>query len=301
MYQLPLSWIRQIREDVDIKTIPIFFNNGSWLSLSKVPMDFDIVKYLINQISKQKAPIFIRGINIQTSLILQNKGFEILPLGKEAVLSFSKNHFAKSSLREIIRRGFRAGYVEEIKYSPEIENQLLEFEKESAHGSEPLLRHLYVTGFPKDTRLFVFKNASNSWLGAIVVSVNSKDKFQTEFLLRKKSAPLGIMEALVFEIYNILKKEHKTYWSLGEVPFIISKKEKGNSKKAFILSSIGHIFGFAYNYKGLYFFKNKFSPEWQPLFLAGYPRITMLQIFTVSVKSNLIKLVIFKIIQFLKF
>ena len=298
MKKLPLSWIKQKRENIDITKIPIIFENGNWLSLGKVPYKFDIINYLTNYISTKNGSVLLRGINTSTSHILRQKGFEILPLGKEAVLSLDKNHFAKSSIREIIRRGFRSGFVEEIPYSPEIEKRLLEFEKKTVHGSEPLLTNLYVTGFPKETRLFVFKNANDNWLGAIVISVNSKEKYQTEFLLRKKSAPPGIMEALIYDIFNTLKTEDKKYWSLGEVPFVLSADEHKRFSQADVLYRIGHLFRFAYNFDGLFFFKNKFNPNWEDVYIVGYPRITLRQIFTVAIKSNLLKLIFFKLIHY---
>jgi len=296
MEKLPLSWIRQNRDNIEITNIPINFEKGNWLSLGKVPYKFDIIKYLSNYISTKKGSVLLRGLNASMSNILGRKGFEVLPLGKEAVLSFNKNHFAKSSIREIIRRGFRSGFVEEIPYSPEIEKRLMEFEKKTVHGSEPLLTNLYVTGLPKETRLFVFKNDDDNWLGAIVISINSKDKYQTEFLLRKKSAPPGIMEALIYGIFNTLKTDGKKYWSLGEVPFVLSADEHKRFSKADVLYRIGHLFRFAYNFEGLFFFKNKFAPIWEDVYIASYPKITLRQMFTVSLKSNLLKLIVFKLI-----
>ncbi len=300
MQKLPLSWIRQNRKDADITAIPLILENGNWLSLGMVPPEFDIVEYLKNYIAEQNGSVFLRGIDTQTSQFLQEKGFETLPLGKEAILSLDKNHFAKKSIREIIRRGYRSGVVDEIPYSPEIEQRLFEFEKKTVHGSEPLLLHLYVTGFPKDTRLFVFKNNTDEWLGAIVVSVNSTDKFQTEFLLRKKSAPAGIMEALIFDVFHRIKNDGKKYWSLGEVPFVLSSKEHSLFSKTNVLFHLGHSFRFAYNYAGLFFFKNKFNPKWENVYIAGYPEITLAQLFTVSVKSNLLKLAKFKLLRLVK-
>jgi len=61
--------------------------------------------------------------------------------------------------------------------------------------------------------------------------------------------------------------------SLGEVPF--HHDEASVNWKSQSINSAGRMFKFAYNYPGLFHFKNKFSPHWQPVYLCAKPRLIL--------------------------
>ena len=86
---------------------------------------------------------------------------------------------------------------------------------------EPQLKYLFNDEFEPFNRLFVIKNESDIWYGAFMISHKEKNYAQTELILRRKHAPVGVMEALIYSIFNNLKKEGYEYWSLGGVPFTV--------------------------------------------------------------------------------
>ncbi|MBI9071681.1 MAG: DUF2156 domain-containing protein [Melioribacteraceae bacterium] len=178
-----------------------------------------------------------------------------------------------------------------------MQNKLQEFYKYTTHSNEPKLKNLFYDNIFEGMSFFVFYKNNNfysvqNWLGAILLSQNSSIKLHTELLLRRKDAPVGIMEALIFEIFNTLDKSGFSELSLGEVPFVES--DIGISLQNIIFIKTGKLLNFAYNYNGLFNFKNKFNPEWNNLFLCGFPKITIWDLFNLSVKSNFLSLVIKK-------
>jgi lysylphosphatidylglycerol synthetase-like protein (DUF2156 family) len=128
-----------------------------------------------------------------------------------------------------------------------------------------------------------------------MVGRNSPEKFHVELLLRKKTAPIGVMEALIFQTFENLKNSDAKELSLGEVPFITSTNKNIFNTKEFIINSVGKIFHFAYNYQGLYYFKNKFNPHWNDLYLCGKPNIGFTDLIMLSQKTNFTRLMFYKL------
>ena len=84
------------------------------------------------------------------------------------------------------------------------------------------------------------------------------------------------------------------YFSLGEVPFVFFENHKTLSK-AKLISFGGRMIRFAYNYKGLYHFKNKFNPLWKIVYLGGYPKVKFRHLKLLFTKSRLQDLALYKI------
>jgi lysylphosphatidylglycerol synthetase-like protein (DUF2156 family) len=169
----------------------------------------------------------------------------------------------------------------------------LSFRKECAHGKKPQLKYLFTDELHEFNRLFVLKDYNKNWVGAIMISDKDSDFAQTELILRKKNAPVGVMEGLIFLIYNKLLEEGYEYWSLGAVPFV-SYDNNFFSKSGFI-NSIGRKIRFAYNYKGLYDFKNKFNPLWLDYYFCVKPKLKLSLIFSILNKTNLLNLVLYNL------
>ncbi len=292
---LPLSWIRHDNNSLDFVNVPIH-KKCEWISLAKISkhtsphLVFDHIEKQSNKYS------IIRGCNTQIKKYLNEKGFGSVYIGKEAVLQFDKNHFEKKSLRELIKRGNKHGKVVELEFNENNRKKIEEFKKYSAHGKEPQLTNLYFSSFVPSTRMFVFTDNVGNWLGAIQVSVNSGNKLHTELLLRKKDAPIGVMEALIFGVFSILKEEKFQEWSLGEVPFLKNKQHASLFTKAYLVNLTGRLIKFAYNYEGLYNFKNKFTPRWDDVFLCAKPKVRLTYLIFFISKINLHRLILSKLI-----
>ncbi len=292
--ELPQSWIRSASNSPQIHSVKLTNHKSLWFSTAEIPTCNNLIEILESHHLFRKVNIIIRGCNEELSGLLAQKGFEKIIAGKEAVLEFDKDHFSKKSLKELIRRGKRHGRVTEIPFSPENSEKLEKFKQKSPHSKEPQLKHFFVDRFLENTRLFVFTGEENTWHGAIVISVNSRDKLQTELLLRSIDAPIGIMEALVYGVFEKLKDSGYREWGLGEVPFLVDSGELDCFSKAFLINKIGQLIKFAYNYKGLFHFKNKFNPRWDNAFICAKPNLRLCHLFFLAIKSNLLHLIIYK-------
>ena len=243
-------------------------------------------------------PIFISSCNPELVPYFKSHNFELLKVGKEAVLDMDSNHFRKKSVKELIRAGLKKGSVREIYYSEEIKEKLEQFKLQCSHGKEPQLKYFFNDVLLPENRLFVFEGENGKWLGAITISCRSDGQVRTDLLLRKKDAPRGVMEALIKFIFDELKKEKFELWSLGEVPYIIY--DSPIFSKEFLINFTGRRMRFAYNYLGLYNFKNKFNPIWNEIYICSKPRLKLFTIVKVAWISNLIKLVLQKLLKPIK-
>lgn len=285
---LPLSWIAD-KDTTSIDQIPLIFPHHKWLSFGRIH-DQNKFIYLVNElISDGNKEFIIRGVNNELADNLGKLGFSSVATGKEAILDLRKDHFRKKSLKELIRRGNRHGQVYEIPFSKNALEILNEFKYHTSHNKEPQLQNLFHDQFEKDFKLFVLRNRSGNWLGAITISVNSEIKLHTELLLRREYAPVGIMESLIFHTFKKLENSKFKYWSLGEVPFISEcNPDKIYSK---LVIKVGRALNFAYNFNGLYKFKNKFNPIWIDSNLCAYPRIKISHLAGLFIKTHYSQLV----------
>ena len=273
--------------------------NTRWLTFTRLPYNYDLKKYVEELLAGEESGILIDGCNKKFANHLANSGFELLSIGKEAVLNIQGDHFKKKSLKELIRRGLRQKFFEEISFSIEMKKRLNNFKLNCSHGKEPQLKYLFSNEFEPFFRLFVLKDENDKWYGAFMLSNKENNFAQTELILRRKNAPVGVMEALIFSIFTKLKNENYEYWSLGGVPFTVYE-DKLFTKEGMI-NFIGRRLRFAYNYEGLYFFKNKFNPIWIDYYFCVKPKLTFSVLLKVLIKTNLHKLIIYKLPNVLSF
>ena len=289
---LPFSFCRYDKE------IPVLFlidlnKKMKWLSFARVPYIYNTAKFLKEYLYTPNEGILFEGCNKAVAYQLSDNGYEILKTGQEAIFNLQYDHFKKKSLKELIRRGNRGKQFEEIPFSTEAKDRLQKFRYECAHGKEPQLKYLFNDKLESFNRLFVIKDENDIWYGAFMLSDKEIYYAQTELILRRKRAPVGVMEALIFYIFNKLKKEGYGYWSLGGVPFTVY--EETLFSKEGVINFVGRKLRFAYNYKGLYFFKNKFNPIWIDYYFCFKPRLTLSILIKVLFKTNLHKLIINKL------
>lgn len=220
---------------------------------------------------------------------LKQKKFDTLRFGKEAILNLNEEHFYKKKLQDVIKAGLRHGIVEEINFSEEAKQQLENFKLVCTHGRKPQIKYFFNDIFKPNNRLFVYRKG-NEWLAAILVSQIDDTFLRSELLLRIKTAPNGVMDALVFSVFNKFKEEGFKYWSLGDVPFIINPSHK--ISREYLVNFLGRRLKFAYNYSGLFKFKNKFNPIWSDVYICSKSKLSLSTLLFLTSKSNLTKLVL---------
>lgn len=292
---IPAAFCRQRIEEMSYLQIHLF-RNINWLTHVKIPFNIDFESVVSGLILMHAKNYFIVGCNYSNFKFLEERGYKGIRMGREAVLDLSFNHFQKKSLKELIRRGGKNGCVVEIPFSEEASIELQEFRKFSRHGTEPQLKYLFNTIFEECNRLFVLRRPDGIWLGAILLSYKSDKYVQSEVILCRKNGPNGIMEALIYEIFRKLRGEGCEYWTLGAVPFTIYGS--GFLSKEYVINLSGRLMKFAYNYKGLYNFKNKFNPIWTDYYICIRPYFNPGAMLGILRKSNLLRLALHKIIHF---
>jgi hypothetical protein len=146
------------------------------------------------------------------------------------------------------------------------------------------LKHTERSRFDSSTRCFAFTTSEQRWLGAITISSPGPEYAHCERLLRHRDAPVGIMEAIITALAEKLAAEGVQHLSLGTVTPVpaeeidrIFKPHRhpeelwSRSRLAF---GLGSALRFVYNAQGLWRFKNKFSPRWEPLYLCASPALS---------------------------
>lgn len=295
--ELPLSWARSNKTRVHNKAIRLKSTKLHWISLAEVPEQTHFEK-IISRIQKSfPQGILIRGCTPEIANKLSKKKFEIIPIGQEAILDLNKNVFEKKSLRELINRGSKKVTIKKVKFNPKNKHKLEKLKKNSVHGKKPQLKNLFIDSFKNNTDCFVCETKNGDWIAAITCSQVNTQKVQTELLIRKANAPNGVMEALIKFVFSYLKNIGYNLWSLGEVPFSADPKAHITWKSKLIKYS-GKKLTIVYKSQSLYNFKNKFNPTWQPVYLCGYPKISILSVLEMAWRCNYLKLFVHEVLRY---
>lgn len=246
-----------------------------------------------DRINSKNISVFISGCDAGCANIFSGKNFRTFRAAKEAVLRTGGEHFRKRSIKELIRCGARNGTVKEVEFSITNKMKLELFKPMCTHGKEPQLKYFFNDQFQSDTRLFVFtEKSTGEWAGAILTAKINEKHIRTDLLLRRKDAPKGVMELLIYKIFNILKSEGAESWSLGDVPYIVYDSKF--LSKEYWINFTGRRLRYAYNYLGLYNFKNKFNPYWYDSYICTNSSHPLFSLFNIARVSNLMKLILFK-------
>ncbi|MBK7107290.1 MAG: DUF2156 domain-containing protein [Ignavibacteriae bacterium] len=297
MNSLPLSWT--INKSNEFSSKSINKNNICWIYTSNMN-DENIFKKVISEYSFNKeSNLLIRGCNFEIRNELSRLNFYSLKVGMEAILDTSKNCFRKKSLIHLVKRGLRKGQICKLDYSIVNRNKLRDFYKISTHAKEPKLKNLFITDFLPHCKLYVLSN-KNEWLGAILISQNSRNKIHTESIIRTKYSPIGTLEAIIHQIYEDAKAENIKFVSLGEVPFSASLNIFKDGFYSALINFIGQMLNIAYKNKGLFQFKNKFNPMWEPIFICSSNKISIKELYFLMMQTNFYNLIKYKLLKLLQ-
>ena len=295
---LPLSWARCEIVEPRFLMIRLPLSHRQWVPLADIPRKDTFARIYGEHLAALPGGFVIHGCNTAVSRFLLTEGCQVAQTGVEAVLKLEEGNMAKPSVVDLARRGGRWGKGMEVSSTAVNQRQLAQLAQSTAHGAKPQLQYAFRTQFDETTRGFVFVTPKSEWLAAITLSLMKPNYWHTELLLRKKDAPVGIMEALVTEISGRLCEEGgegETRWSLGMVPFlsIADPLLEQSCKNAFsipcrseLILRVGRLLNFGFNYEGLFRFKDKFTPEWRPLYLCGKPNIPWPALIDLSIKSR---------------
>ncbi len=275
MKSIPLSWCRKDANHPEFKSVKLSLSGLSWIHSADVPHDCYFKDLHTELLAKFAGGFLIRGCNDEIARYLARKGCSVMRTGAEGIIDLKGISESRPSVNELVRRGLRWGGVEEIPFTESNAGRVAQFIARTAHSDKPYLKYLFRSRFDPGTRCFAFRTANGEWLGAITVSGAQDSHAHTELILRHIEAPPGVMEALFVGVMNVLRNDGYEKFSLGEVPFITPRSVDASrlSIKEKMLFKSGHLLKFAFNYKGLYSFKDKFNPKWRPVYICAAPAL----------------------------
>ncbi|WP_163100353.1 phosphatidylglycerol lysyltransferase domain-containing protein [Peribacillus alkalitolerans] len=227
-------------------------------------------------------------------------GYQLFKLGEEARVPLSdfslagkkgaklrtrKNKFERNGFEfKVVQPPYTEEFVGQIK---RISDSWLDGRKEKGF-SVGFFCEQYVSRFP--LALLINPEGLPIAFATLACDANSENRTMTIDLMRYvKESPHGTMDMLFISIFNWCKENGYSWSSMGMAP--LSNLETDNKsgyleKIAQLTFHHGNAF---YNFKGLFEYKNKFFPLWEPRYLA-YPKgslaIILIQIMYLIHRKN---------------
>lgn len=230
---------------------------------------------------KVAAQIAFYEIGIKSIPLYLDLGLSLIKLGQQALIpleDFGLEGKKRQNFRSAINKYQREGFSFEIVYANQVEAILPNLkrisdawlkeknakEKRFSLGffNEEYLKHCELAVVKKDGEIYAF---CNLW------ALNNRRQVSIDLMRYLPGTPNGIMEYLNISLALWAKEQGFTYFCLGMAP--LSGLE--NHALAPLWHKIGNtIFrnaGDFYNFEGVYFYKDKFNPTWEPVYLAAPP------------------------------
>ena len=211
----------------------------------------------------------------------QRAGFVTLPIGQEAIVdlhTFTLQGAQGKSLRNIVNRLTKAGYKAQLYEPPQSPERLQALKEVSdawlafKHGSEKdfslgAFSDDYIGACPvmtledADARIVAFAN---------LVTEYQKNDLTLDLMRHTEDAPDDAMLFLFVQMFLYAQAQGYDGFNLGLVALAGLSDAPGAPRAERALHLIYERFNQFYNFKGLYGFKSKFHPRWEPRYLV-YP------------------------------
>ena len=223
--------------------------------------------------------------------LLRDAGFSTLHVGSEAILhlpGFDLEGSALRNLRQTIHRAERSGTLtlaeESLSDNPELErlfdawlqSRIRDFRMRILVGSPGF-------GNPLGRRVFVVRRNGKAEAFTTITPGFSGSGWGMDIMARDPAGPPGMMEWMIAEMAFRLKSEGALTLSLGACPMRLMEEweTSGSPYLNFIFKALyGKVErGRLFRFRELARFKEKFDPEWVPVFLGGSPRINWIGLY----------------------
>lgn len=259
--------------------------NKFWIAMGDPvgdPSEFEQLVWRFRESAdKVAAQVAFYEIGIHNIPLYLDLGLSLIKLGQQALIpldSFGLEGKKRQNFRSAINKYQREGFSFEIVYANQVESILPNLkrisdawlaeknakEKRFSLGffNEEYLRHCELAVVKKDGEIYAF---CNLW------ALNNRRQVSIDLMRYLPGTPNGIMEYLNISLALWAKEQGFTYFCLGMAP--LSGLE--NHALAPLWHKVGNtIFKSGsdfYNFEGVYFYKDKFNPVWQPVYLAAPP------------------------------
>ena len=280
--RLPLSWSYEADGNFEpqLQSIWLSASRRYWIHTSRFSgACIDPVEW-IHEYAASGPSVVMRGCSNDWKMGLSQFGWKSRQTGMEALLQMPWS--PHRSLRELERRALHKGAIRPVDVQLEKEwlaNLLPALRAESHYQSRPALAHLFQT--TPDNWIQALVYARESPLALVGWSQNGPASWHLEVLLRSQNAPVGTMEALILESARMAAARGIRTISLGEVPFLhFGEREAPHRFASYYLMRP------AFSSMGLFRFKNKFRPRWEPLYLLSDRSVRFLTLADLFIASG---------------
>ena len=293
---LPLSWFHSNVGVPKFSWINLPLSGLPWIYSADVPVSYTVDELYNKLYTEFPNGFLLRGCSSEFARYFGKKGHELIRTGAEGIVELDGLSSISKSLLDLVDRGNKRGSVEEIDLNQSNCIRVSNFIEHTPYRAKPHLSYLFNNAFDSNTRCFVMSTQEHEWLGILTVSVSSENSCHTEMILRNRIAPVGVMEHLLYSVMNIYRDEGYKHFSLGEVPFVSpdGMEKIATTPKRFVQEAlvykVGHLIRYAFNYKGLFDFKNKFNPEWKPVYICATPKLKFRSLLDLFCESGYLKL-----------
>lgn len=213
-------------------------------------------------------------------------GYYFFKIGEEAVVNLEEFNLVgskKSAFRNTLRRVEREGYsfqIIEPPFNKEVIGQLKEISDKwlGSRKEKGFSLGWFSEDYIQRSPIAILKNEEENKIRGFVTIMDANDGGKTvaiDLMRIDKDAPNASMDYLMLNLFLAFKEKGYKYFSLGEAPLAnvgFNAHSHLQEKIARLVYNGGNIF---YSFDGLRRYKSKFSPVWQPRYLA-YPKFMSL-------------------------
>ncbi len=254
-----------------------------------MPSRINLLNTFMSQSHLDKKLVVACDIPESSTGIYTSNSLEVMQIGATAIIDVQKcvqSTLHSKNFRNVRNRFNKNSYSSEFfepPHSPELLNELRAVSDSwlSLPGREErtFLLGYFDDSYLQDCRIFAVKNQSGHIEAFVnIVPVYRPDLDVTIDLMRHKTnASHQVMDYLFLELIEYLASIGQKHFDLGLAPF--SHIDHPNNIPEHAVKILHALHAPWFDYAGLEQFKNKFDPEWKPVYFAwsgnllDFPRI----------------------------
>ena len=211
--------------------------------------------------------------------VYRGEDLELLRIAHEAVVdvqNFTLEGKANKNLRNVINALTKAGHTAQL-HEPPLNDDLLRQLREVSdewlgmmHGSEKQFSLGWFEGdYIRNSPIMAIHDADGAITAfANIVSCYNLNEGNIDLMRRRPATAKGTMDWLFVSLFQWAKAQGFDSFNLGPSPFaMVGEHSEDPATEKALHFIYEHINGF-YNFKGLHAFKEKFHPQWRPIYLA---------------------------------
>jgi len=212
--------------------------------------------------------------------IYHEQGYQFFKLGEEAIVpldSFTLSGKKSAELRSVSKRFEREGYYFEMAEAPHSDSLLRELRAISKEWLAGRTEKGFSLGWFKESYLQtapigLLRSADRRILAyaSIAPGYDDKKTISIDLMRHRELTPNGTMDYLFVSLLEWSKAQGYERFSLGNAPLSSVGENAGALREEKLAHLVFKRGSHWYGFEGLRRYKGKFSPEWEPRYLA-YP------------------------------